>query len=123
MQEPLRELQLCRELLAPNGVLYLSVPNIAGVSSRLKSLQSRYKLKAHRWRHYAAMHHLFFFSPETLQKLVERAGFRALNWNTPVPKKKGQSALTEAIYRMLMERTRCSSILDLYCTPYRTDDI
>jgi len=108
---------------SPNGILYISVPNITGLSPRLKSLQSRLRLKSHRWRHYAAMHHLFFFSPETLQRIVERPGFRVLDWNTPVPKKAGQSALTEAVYRNLMERTRSSSILDLYCTPNRPSGI
>jgi 2-polyprenyl-3-methyl-5-hydroxy-6-metoxy-1,4-benzoquinol methylase len=116
-QDPLRELRICRELLLPGGVLFISVPNIAGLSPRLKSFQSRFRLKSHRWRHYAAMHHLFFFSPSTLKALVERAGFRVLDWNTPVQKKSGQNALLEGIYRALMESTHSASILDLYCTP------
>ena len=116
-QDPLNELKICRELLAQNGVLYISVPNITGISPRLKNLQSRLHLKSNRWRHYAAMHHLFFFSPQTLRALVTRAGFKVLKWNTPVPKKAGQSRLVEAIYRLTMERTNMSSILDIYCTP------
>lgn len=116
-QDPLNELRICRDLLGSNGILYISVPNITGLSPRLKSLQSRFGLKAHRWRHYAAMHHLFFFSPATLQKLVKRADFRVLNWNTPVPRKAGQNALLDRLYRTIMERTNTSSILDLYCTP------
>lgn len=116
-QNPLTELEICRELLEPGGVLFISVPNIGGLSPRLKSLQSRLKLKSHRWRHYAAMHHLFFFSPKTLRAVIERAGFRVLDWNTPVPRKAGQSALLESFYCAVMERTRTSSILDFYCTP------
>jgi 2-polyprenyl-3-methyl-5-hydroxy-6-metoxy-1,4-benzoquinol methylase len=116
-QDPLSELTICRELLAPNGILFISVPNIAGISPRLKSLQSRLMLKSHRWRHYAAMHHLFFFSPETLKLVVEKAGFKVLKWETPVPKKEGQNALTEGFYRTVLERTGTASILDLYCTP------
>lgn len=116
-QDPLQELRICREMLEPHGILFMSVPNINGISPRLKSLQSRLRLKAHRWRHYAAMHHLFFFSPETLQLLVERAGFRVLEWNTPVPKKIGQNSVVEWLYRNIMERTGTSSILDVYCTP------
>lgn len=116
-QDPLKELKICRRLLEPNGVLFLSVPNIAGLSPRLKSLQSRLHLKSNRWRHYAAMHHLFFFSPATLRLLVERAGFRVLEWNTPIPQKKGQSKLVESVYKLVMERTNSASILDIYCTP------
>jgi 2-polyprenyl-3-methyl-5-hydroxy-6-metoxy-1,4-benzoquinol methylase len=115
-QDPLAELKICRRLLKANGILFISVPNIAGLSPRLKGLQSRLHLKSHRWRHYAAMHHLFFFSPQTLTALVERAGFRVLEWNTPVPKKAGQNALVEHVYKLLMESTAKASILDLYCT-------
>lgn len=116
-QDPLAELTICRTLLNPDGILFISVPNIAGLSPRLKSLQSRMHLKSHRWRHYAAMHHLFFFSPDTLKQLVRRAGFSVVEWNTPVPKKAGQSEIVEKLYRMLMAGTKTSSILDLYARP------
>lgn len=116
-QNPLDELKICRELLQPDGILYISVPNITGISPRLKSLQSRLRLKSHRWRHYAAMHHLFFFSPSTLRAMIERAGLRVLEWDTPVPKKAGQNPLIENLYRAVMERTHTASILDYYCTP------
>jgi len=116
-QDPLAELRICRQLIDPGGVLFISVPNIAGLSPRLKSLQSRLHLKSHRWRHYAAMHHLFFFSPATLRALVERAGFRVLEWNTPVPRKSGQSAAVQWVYHALLGGTNTASILDVYCTP------
>jgi SAM-dependent methyltransferase len=116
-QDPLAELRICRELLAPSGILFISVPNIGGISPRLKSLQSRLRLKSNRWRHYAAMHHLFFFSPRTLRALVERAGFRVVEWNTPVPRKAGTPVIVEKFYKLLMERTASASILDVYCTP------
>ncbi len=116
-QDPLAELTICRKLVASGGVLFISVPNIAGVSPRIKSLQSRLHLKSHRWRHYAAMHHLFFFSPDTLRALVEGAGFRVLEWNTPVPMKAGQSTFVEKFYRTVLGGTNSSSILDLYATP------
>lgn len=115
-QDPLAELKICRGLLAPGGILFISVPNIAGLSPRLKSLQSRLHLKSHRWRHYAAMHHLFFFSPETLTAMLGRAGFRVVEWSTPVPKKAGQNILVEKAYKLLMENTGKASILDVYST-------
>lgn len=115
-QEPVKELEICRRLLTPGGILYISVPNIAGLSPRLKSLQSRLHLKSHRWRHYAAMHHLFFFTPVTLRAAIERAGLRVLEWDTPVPKKTGQNLLLERVYRAVMQNTNTASILDFYCT-------
>jgi 2-polyprenyl-3-methyl-5-hydroxy-6-metoxy-1,4-benzoquinol methylase len=114
-QNPLRELEICRELLRPGGILYISVPNMAGISARLKSLQSWWRFKAHRWRHFAAMHHLFFFSPATLRTMIGRSGLKVIYWNTPVPIKAGQTAW-QRLYRSALERTRMSSILDLYAT-------
>jgi 2-polyprenyl-3-methyl-5-hydroxy-6-metoxy-1,4-benzoquinol methylase len=115
-QNPLEELRLSRDLLRPNGIIHISVPNIAGLSPRLKSLQSRLRLKRHRWRHYAAMHHLFFWSPKTLRAFTEGAGLKLLLWETPVPRKAHQHGLTEKLYRLLLESSRSASILDFYCT-------
>jgi 2-polyprenyl-3-methyl-5-hydroxy-6-metoxy-1,4-benzoquinol methylase len=116
-QNPLEELVVIRGLLHPGGIVYLSVPNIAGISARLKNAQSRLGLKGRPWRHYAAMHHLFFFTPDTLKAVAEGAGLRVLEWETPVLKKEGQGVVLEAIYRLIYEKARTGSILDLYCTP------
>jgi 2-polyprenyl-3-methyl-5-hydroxy-6-metoxy-1,4-benzoquinol methylase len=114
-QNPLLELTRSRQLLAPDGVIFISVPNIAGLSSRLKNLQSRLHLKRKRWRHYAALHHLWFFSPQTLHKIVERAGLNVAYWETPVLKKSNQTSFIEQVYRKLLEGTHAASILDFYC--------
>lgn len=115
-QNPLLELNHSRRLLAPGGIIYISVPNLAGLSSRVKSLQSLFHLKAHRWRHYAAIHHLWYFTPVSLETLVQKAELRTLLWETPVYKKPGRKAASEAIYRFLLEKSRCASILDFYCS-------
>jgi SAM-dependent methyltransferase len=114
-QNPLAELERSRTLLNPGGIVYISVPNIAGITN-VKSLQSRLHLKKRRWRHYAALHHLWFFTPTTLQTLIEKAGLRVARWETPVYRKEGQSALVERSLRMFLERTKSSSILDFCCT-------
>jgi 2-polyprenyl-3-methyl-5-hydroxy-6-metoxy-1,4-benzoquinol methylase len=115
-QEPVEDLKRCRDMLARGGILFISVPNIAGLSPRLKSLQSKLHLKSNRWRHYAAMHHLFFFSPTTLRAAVEKAGMKVIEWETPVPRKSDQSPVLEGIYRLILESTNSASILDCYCS-------
>ncbi|MBC7910345.1 MAG: methyltransferase domain-containing protein [Pyrinomonadaceae bacterium] len=115
-QNPLAELVRSRELLKPGGVIFISVPNIGGISTHLKNLQSRLHLKSRRWRHYAALHHLWFFTPKTLRQLIEHSGLRVLHWETPVFKKEGQSVLLETVQRGLFEKSHTSSILDFYCT-------
>jgi hypothetical protein len=83
----------------------------------MKSLQSRLHLKNRRWRHYAAIHHLWYFTPTSLKALVEKAGLQTIFWETLVLKKPGRKPVAENVYRFLLEKSRCASILDLYCSP------
>ena len=113
-ENPLAELARARALVAPGGALYVSVPNLGGVSPRLKSWQSRLGLKRKRWRHYAALHHLWYFTPATLARLAERAGFRVARWETPLPFRPGRPAWLAGLYRWALEGPRWGSILDVY---------
>jgi len=114
LQNPLVELERCRELLNPGGLVFVGVPNLAGVSPRIKNLQSRLGLKRKRWRHYAATHHLYFFTPSTLRMMIERAGFSVRFWETPVDKDYGNFG--GKLYRDLVEKSRTGSIVDFYIT-------
>jgi hypothetical protein len=92
----------------------VGVPNVAGLNPRLKSWQSRLGLKRKRWRHYAALHHLWFFTPPTLRRLVETAAFEVVRWETPVMDRRGRPAAVTCVFRALLERSRAGSLLDLY---------
>ena len=115
--DPLRELRRARRLIAGDGVLLIGVPNLAGLSVRLKSWQSRLGLKRRRWKHYGALHHLWFFTPATLARLVEAAGFRVAHWETPAEERPGRSGWTRALVGGALEVTRTGGILDLYARP------
>ena len=115
--DPLRELRRVRRIVAEDGVLLVGVPNIAGLSIRLKSWQSRLGLKPRRWKHYGALHHLWFFTPATLAALVEAAGFAVVSWETPAEDRPGRSGWTRALVRGLLEEARMGGILDLYARP------
>ena len=116
-QDPLRELRQARRIVAEDGVLLVGVPNIAGLSIRLKSWQSRLGLKRRRWKHYGALHHLWFFTPQTLAALVEAAGFAVTHWETPAEDRPGRSGWTRALVRWPLETARLGGILDLYARP------
>ncbi len=61
------------ELLAPDGVLYLGVPNLASFSARLKTVQGKLGLKNRtRGSHYDTDHHLFHYTPAALRRLLGR---------------------------------------------------
>jgi SAM-dependent methyltransferase len=112
--DPLSELKRARELLTSDGILLIGVPNLGGFSTRLKSWQSRLRLKRKRWRHYAALHHFWFFTPRTLGRLIHAAGFTPVYWETPVPNRSGRPRGLSALYRAMMETTRSGSLMDFY---------
>jgi 2-polyprenyl-3-methyl-5-hydroxy-6-metoxy-1,4-benzoquinol methylase len=116
-QDPLRELRCARRIVADDGVLLIGVPNIAGLSIRLKSWQSRLGLKRRRWKHYGALHHLWFFSPATLAAVVEAAGFSVARWETPAGERPGRSEWMRSLVKGPLEAVRMGGILDLYARP------
>ena len=113
-RDPLLELRRARELVAPRGALLVGVPNLAGLSPLLRSWQSRLGLKRRGWRHYAALHHLWFFTPTTLRHLVEAAEFEVVRWETPVMDRPDRSVGLTGVYRALLETCRAGSLLDVY---------
>ena len=112
--DPLRELQRAREVTRTGGLLMVGVPNMAGLSIRLKSWQSRLGLKRQAWKHYGALHHLWYFTPRTLRRLAERAGFDVIRVETPVPSKRDRPRWLTRLLRAPMEGTRSGGLLDLY---------
>jgi len=113
-RDPLIELRVAHELVSPGGILLVGVPNVGGLSPRLKSWQSRLGLKTKRWRHYAALHHLWFFTPTTLKRVAEATGFEVVRWETPVSRRAHRSEVLTGVYRALLETCRAGSLLDLY---------
>jgi SAM-dependent methyltransferase len=67
LAQPVDDLAMLRSLLAPDGVLLLLTVNA-------DSLELKYRLAD--WGGFTP-NHLAFFSPETLRRLLRRAGFRA----------------------------------------------
>lgn len=78
-KSPAPYLELSRRLLRPGGMLYLGVPNIESLSSRTKRVLGRLGLSRRRMRFYDTFHHLFYYAPSTLPRLLEqRYGFRVV---------------------------------------------
>ena len=60
-------------LLAPGGVLMIGCPNIMSISSMLKTALGKAGLKRkRRGRHYDTFHHLFYYSPRALARLMRQ---------------------------------------------------
>lgn len=71
--DPCQTLEQIRNLLRPEGVVLLEVPNIDCLSFRI--LRKRH-------RHFAK-HHFTFFTPKTLIALLSKCGFRTLSVSFP----------------------------------------
>ena len=67
--EPRRLLGRCHDLLRRNGMIVAAVPNIDGLSSRLTG---------ERWWGLDVPRHLVLYSPQTLRRSLEQAGFTVL---------------------------------------------
>jgi len=83
VQNPRTTLTRVRELLRSEGVARIEVPNLSSLSARVKNLQSRFRLKKNRWRHYDTGHHFWFFTPQTLSRTIRFAGLSPRGLRAP----------------------------------------
>lgn len=105
VRDPGSTLAAVRELLVPGGLLRIEVPNLAGLSSRVKRLQSRFGLKRHPWKHYSTGHHFWFFTPRTLALTIASAGFECLMLRAPARQWGARGTglrLINAVYQRLL---------------------
>jgi len=104
LEDPVQHLRVVRRLLADDGILVLETQD---VSSRFARLLGR------RWQHYKHEEHLHHFHPESLRRLLARAGFEILE-NTP---RRGGKYVSMAF---LVERVgRLHPLLSLLALPLR----
>ena len=87
-KDPAQYLRLKHRVLKRGGVLYLGVPNIRSLSSAWKTFLGKWHLKPLRGRHYDTWHHLFYYSPATLRRvLTQHFDFDVLlTQGDPIPK-------------------------------------
>jgi len=75
-------LKKVRGILKDDGLLFVEVPNIAGLDYRAKSLLAAFHLRSPVWKSMYIPEHLYYFSPATLSRLMEKHGFAVLAWET-----------------------------------------
>jgi 2-polyprenyl-3-methyl-5-hydroxy-6-metoxy-1,4-benzoquinol methylase len=67
LTDPAGAVAVARELLAPEGVLFVTTPNIGSTVARLTG---------RRWLHLKPNEHIVYFDSGTIRALLTRAGFR-----------------------------------------------
>ena len=75
LRSPATALKLVREALAPDGRVFISVPNIANITVRLGLL---FGIFEYRDRGILDHTHLRFYTKRTIKREIENAGFRIL---------------------------------------------
>jgi len=70
-KNPQDYLRKIRQLLTPSGILFVASPNVSSISSSLKTLQARLRLNKRPMKHYDTWHHLFYYTPSKLKRLLE----------------------------------------------------
>ena len=72
--QPVQLLKMARDLLVPNGLLVLKVPNTASPIIKVTFWYSRFK----RLDFMHALTHMMYFTPETVRRMVVLSGFAPL---------------------------------------------
>lgn len=105
MKDPVPALRKSYEALRPDGWLFVALPNIEGLSSSIKfSLETMGLRRRSVGSYYDADHHLFYFSPTTLEKLLADQGFR-VTYRQSTPKvRAGDSARLRTLRRYTTDR-------------------
>lgn len=113
VRSPRRVLSCIKEVLSKDGILLLEVPNQFGSFSReIQALFGRYVKPR------STLHHLYFFTPETLRSLLTETGFRIEKLNQFRPRKRkltGLQRIPRDIYRQLIKLIGCGGeIIEVY---------
>ena len=119
VRNPRTTLEKVAELLRDDGIVRIEVPNHASLSSRLKNIQSRLGLKKKPWKHYSTDHHFWYFTPRTLRKTLDTAGFVVLKTNAPA-KQWGRKNIADRALNILYEKLLWGGHLVAYARPMRT---
>ena len=79
LKNPNEYLEKVHSLIKSGGFLFVAVPNIKSLSSRIKSWQEKIGLrKRNVGKHYDTSHHLSYFEPKTIVTLLKQHGFKVV---------------------------------------------
>ena len=93
LREPWEVLTRLRQWMRPGGRLIISTPNVRGLRARFQG---------RRWPNLVNPTHLFYFTRDSLNGTLMRAGFRRLReWSTPIQYPKHES-LRRLVQRLLV---------------------
>ncbi len=117
VKNPKTTLEKVGELLRPDGLVRIEIPNLASLSSHLKSCQSKMRLKKNPWKHYSTDHHFWFFTPVSLTRTLETAGLSLVTMRAPA-RQWGKMNFIDRAKNNIYERTFWGGHLVAYARPH-----
>jgi len=94
LKDPNRYLEKIHGLLNEGGILFVAVPNIMSLSSRLKFGLERMGLRRKNiGKYYDTSHHVLYFEPDTLSTLLDNHDFQVVQRRNCLSARPGQSEL------------------------------
>lgn len=104
LKEPNAYLDKVHELLKDDGHFFIAVPNIKSLANRFKRFMERNNLRRKNiGKYYDTSHHLSYFEPDTLKKMLDLHGFKVLYTRNCHAVRPNQSSLTRFIRRNITE--------------------
>ena len=110
LKSPVKYLECFHQLLSDDGYLYISVPNIKSTSNKFKFRLEKLGLrKKNIGKYYDSDHHVFYYNPVSLVKLLELNGFKAVLVRNCAKPKGNKSKFKRLIHKHITEKFFYSS--------------
>ncbi len=105
LKDPVPYIRKVYSILRPGGILFIALPNIRGLASTVKFFLERAGLRRkNTGAYYDTGHHLWYFTPSTLDRFLSQHGFRTLYMRSGHRVLPGQSRFTRWMMRTITER-------------------
>ena len=89
LKDPLTRLKSFHAIMQPDSYIYIGVPNISAWGSKIKFFLEKMGLKKTRvGKYYDSEHHIFYYEPDSLKRLLKLSGFEVVyksNASKPKP--------------------------------------
>ena len=105
LKDPLAGLKSFHSIMNKDGYLYIGVPNISAWGSRIKFFLEKAGLKKNKvGRYYDSDHHIFYYNPASLNKLLQMSGFKLVYKSNASKPKPYQNALSKFLRQNIKEK-------------------
>ena len=105
IKNPNKYLTKISSIMKKDGCFFIAVPNIKSLSNKIKSFLENKGLRTKNiGKYYDTNHHLLYFEPTTLLKLVESHGFKVVYQRNGHSARAGQSGISRFLMRNMTER-------------------